>query len=272
MVRTAGSLFRCTGKLRQSDDRDVQFLGHDLQVSGNITDFLHAALSALGTLHQLQVVDDDKADLFLFGILVDGADLRLDLRHRNAGGIVHIDGCVIQKRRSLGKIVPVGVVQTAGTECLAVDVGSAGKDTVGQLFAGHFQAENDGWNLLLTRHVGGDVQREGGLAHTGAGGQNDKVRTAQAGKHGVQVVETCGDAGELVAVGTAQLLHGVDNFQDGFPDGLDAGFIAAAADVINLLFGAFQQHVGILAGGCLAQNAAGGFDQAAGLVLFPDDL
>ena len=99
-----------------------------------------------------------------------------------------------------------------------------------------------------------------------------KIAAAKAGKHGVQVVEARGDAGELVAVGTAQLLHGVDNFQDGFPDGLDAGFIAAAADVINLLFGAFQQHVGILAGGCLAQNAAGGFDQAAGLILFPDDL
>lgn len=126
--------------------------------------------------------------------------------------------------------------------------------------------------FLLPGHVGSDVQRERSFAHTGAGGQDNKVRTAQAGKHGIQVVEACGNTGELIAVRTAQFLHGVDNFKDGFPDGLDTGFIAAAADIVNFLLGAFQQHVGVFPRGSLAQNAAGSFDQSAGLVLFLDDL
>ena len=132
---------------------------------------------------------------------------------------------------------------------MAVNVCRAGKDAVGQLLAGHFQAENDGRHLLLTCHVGGNVQRKGGLAHTGAGCQNDQVGASQPGQHSVQIGKARGDAGKLIAVSTAELLHGVDDLKDGFPDGLDARLVAPAADLVNFLFGAFQQQVRILAGG-----------------------
>ena len=67
MIRAARRLFRCTGQLGKRDDRYIQFFGHDLEVPGNVTDLLHAALGALGTLHQLQVVDDNEPDFSFLG-------------------------------------------------------------------------------------------------------------------------------------------------------------------------------------------------------------
>src|SRR5699024_32877 len=79
VVGAAGGLFGRTRKLRQRNDRHVELLGHDLQVPRDIADLLHTALGALGALHELQVVDDDQADGFALGVLVDLADLGLDL-------------------------------------------------------------------------------------------------------------------------------------------------------------------------------------------------
>ena len=97
MVRATRCFFGSTGKLGQRNDRNVQFLGHNFQVPGDIADFLHAAFGALGGLHQLQIVDDDQTDLIPFGVLVDLADFCLDFRHRNTGGIIHVNGNVIQQ-------------------------------------------------------------------------------------------------------------------------------------------------------------------------------
>lgn len=64
----------------------------------------------------------------------------------------------------------------------------------------------------------------------------------------------------------------VNDLKDGLLDGLDASLITARADIVDFLLSAFQQQVGVLAGGRLAQNAAGGIDEAAGLVFLLDDL
>ena len=46
-------LFHRTGQLAQSDDRHVHLFGHDLEVSGDGADLLHAVLAALAAGHQL---------------------------------------------------------------------------------------------------------------------------------------------------------------------------------------------------------------------------
>ena len=121
-------------------------------------------------------------------------------------------------------------------------------------------------------HIGSNVQRKTGFAHTGAGRQNNQVRTAKAGQDIIQIVEACGDTGKFIAVRTGQLLHGINNFQDRLLNGFNAGAILAVADIVQLLLGAFQQQgrIGFLAG--LLQDIAGCFDQTAGLIFFLDDL
>ena len=99
-----------------------------------------------------------------------------------------------------------------------------------------------------------------------------RIRPPQTGQHGIQIVKARRNAGELIAVGTAELLHRVDDLENGLADGLDTGLVAAGADVIDLLLCTFQQQIGVLAGGCLAQDTAGRIDQAAGLILLLDDL
>ena len=76
------------------------------------------------------------------------------------------------------QILPVLTAKGTGAESLAVDACFRRKDAVGQLLLGHFQAENGHRHLLLHGNAGGNVQRKTGLAHTGAGGQNDEVAAA----------------------------------------------------------------------------------------------
>lgn len=61
-----GAAFHRTAQLAQADYRNVQFLCHDLQGSGNLAYHNHTvivALSVAGALHQLKVVDDDQAQV-----------------------------------------------------------------------------------------------------------------------------------------------------------------------------------------------------------------
>ena len=57
-----------TRQLRQADDRNIELLGHDLEHAAHVGDGLRAALirpavAAAGRLHELQIVDDDKAKI-----------------------------------------------------------------------------------------------------------------------------------------------------------------------------------------------------------------
>ena len=57
-----------TRELRQADDRNVELLGHDLEHTAHVGNRLRAALvrpavTAAGRLHELQVVNDDEAEV-----------------------------------------------------------------------------------------------------------------------------------------------------------------------------------------------------------------
>ena len=53
---------------------------------------------------------------------------------------------------------------------------------------------------------------------------------------------------------------------------LTPDFVAPGTDVVDLLLRAFEQKIGVLAGGGLVQDGPGGVDQAATLVLLLDDF
>ena len=79
----AGALLAGAGKLGKGDDRHVQLLGHNLEISGNFGNFLNAVVDPFGARHQLQIVDDDEVD-------VAQAAQRLHFGHGDARRVVKI--------------------------------------------------------------------------------------------------------------------------------------------------------------------------------------
>ena len=170
------------------------------------------------------------------------------------------------------QILPVLGAQGAGAESLAVDAGLGGQDAVGELLLGHFQAEDGHRHLLLHGHAGGDVQRKTGLAHAGAGGQDDQVTAAKARQHRVQQAEPGGDALVLVGIRAADLLQvGQGLHHAGGKRGQGAG-IPAGADLVDALLGIFQQQVGVRLVPGVLQDILGHVHQLAHQILFLHDL
>ena len=170
------------------------------------------------------------------------------------------------------QILPVLTAEGTGAESLAVDACFRRKDTVGQLLLGHFQAENGHRHLLLHGNAGGNVQRKTGLAHTGAGSQNDEVAAAQAGQDGIQQAEAGGDALVLVGIRAADLLQvGQRLHHAGGKRGQRAG-IPPGADLVDALLGVFQQQVSVRLIARVLQNVLGNAHQLAHQILFLHDL
>ena len=87
-----------------------------------------------------------------------------------------------------------------------------------QLFLAHLQGEKDYGPAVVKGGVLGDIQREGGLAHGGPGGHDDKVRLLQAVGHPIQLRKAGGHPGQLPLSG-----HKVADLGDGVGDDLGDG-------------------------------------------------
>ena len=171
-----------------------------------------------------------------------------------------------------GQIFPVLGAQGTGAECLTVDAGLGRKDAVRELFLGHFQAENGHRHLLLHGHAGSDVQRETGLAHTGAGSEDDEVAAAKAGEHRIQQAEACGDALVFVRIRAADLLQVGQGLHHAGGKRCQCAGIAAGADLINALLRVFKQQVGIRLISGILQDVLCNTHQLAHQILFLHDL
>ena len=125
---------------------------------------------------------------------------------------------------------------------------------------------------MLHGNAGGDVQRKTGLAHTGAGSEDDEVAAAKAGEDGVQQPEAGGDALVLVGVGAADLLQICQRLHHAGRKGRQGAGIAAGADLIDALLGVFQQQVGVGLVARVLQNVLCDPHQLAHQILFLHDL
>ena len=265
-------LLRASGKLAQCNDRHIQLFCHDFQVTGDLTDLLHAVLRALARAHKLQIVDDEQPDVRARRVLIDAADLRLHLRDGDIRRIVQINMGLGQHLGRAGQVLPVRRGEPAGAEGLAVDGRLAGEDAADELVLCHFKAEHGHGHILLFRHVGRDVQSKRGFAHTGTGREDDQVRTAQAREHGVQIIKACGNAQIFIFIGTGDLLQMSIGVDDDAADGRERRGIASRANFINFLFRALQQQVGVCFLSCLLQNGLGRIHQLTHTVFFRDNL
>ena len=79
------TLLGCTVELRQRDDRHVEFFRQQLQRTRELAHLLLAALDPLAARHELQVVDDDEAQVVP---LLQSPALRADLHERHVGRVV----------------------------------------------------------------------------------------------------------------------------------------------------------------------------------------
>ena len=271
MVRPAAGFFGGTAQLRQGDHRHIQLLGHDLEVSGDVTDLLHPVFDPPAAAHQLEVVDDHHAYIGTGRVLVDVEDLGLHLGNGDGGGVVHINRCLEHDVGSGGQIVPLLAGELSGAEGHAADAALRRQNTAGKLLFTHFQGEDGHGDLLLFGHIGGDVQGETGFAHTGTGGQDNQVRPAQAGKLCVQIGKTGGNAHVFFPVLAGQILQGIVDVQNGTADVAQLAGIPAAAQLVQLLFGTFQSQVGVGALLGLADQRLAHLDQLPHAVLLLDD-
>ena len=75
-----GALLGATVELGERDDRDLELLGEQLDLPGELRDLELAGLDLLARGHQLEVVDDDQPQVVA---LLEPAGLGPDLHHRH---------------------------------------------------------------------------------------------------------------------------------------------------------------------------------------------
>ena len=136
---------------------------------------------------------------------------------------------------------PFLVVQLAGAQAALVDATDGAHDTHRQLGGAHFHREHRHRQAFRQRHMLGNVDGEGGLAHGRARRQDDQVARLHAAGHAVQVVEAARHAGDVVRV-VRHLLHAIQQIDHQRIHRLEALLHAGAffADLEDLLLGFVQ--------------------------------
>ena len=179
-----GTAFHRTAQLTQADHRDIQFLCHDFQGAGNFTHHDHTVfivLSIAGALHQLQIVDDDEAQV------IQSAALGADVRYGNRRIVINSDVRLAQGGACHADFGPLLVRQLSGGELLQFHKAFVCQKTHGQLFPGHFQVEDCHRLFILFRHVHTDIQGKSGFAHGRPGSNQQQVRLVKTVDFGIQI-------------------------------------------------------------------------------------
>jgi hypothetical protein len=178
---------------------------------------------------------------------------RAHLERVERRGLVDVDVRLVELAHRVGEVRPLLVVQAPGAQLVLVDLGDRGKHAHRELARAHLHAE-DGHrqaHARVQRHVLGDVEREGGLAHRGAPGDDDQVAGLQARGLLVELGEAGGHAGDVRRV--VLVVEVVDALVDAREDRRDAEqpLVLARAglgDLEDLRLGLVEQLVHVLAG------------------------
>nr|GEU28419.1 hypothetical protein [Tanacetum cinerariifolium] len=222
-----GALLQRAVQLRQRDHRAAQLLGQALERAGNLGDLGSPVVAGLGALHQLQVVDNDQAELAALARQAARAGAHLD-RVQGRGfvdeqlGVVHLLDRVGQAR-------PVLVVEAAGTQAVLVELANRAQHTHGQLGAAHLHREDRYRQAGFDRHVFADIDRECGFTHRRTAGHDDQVAALQPRRHAVEIDKARGHARDLgLVVARVQLVDALDHLRQQRLHGNPAGRAAGA--------------------------------------------
>ena len=232
-------------ELGQGQHRHVQFLGQRLEALGDVGDFLDPVVAgaAGGRAQELEVVDDDEAELML---ALEAAGTGAQLAHRKGRGVVDEKGNLGKFLICLDHFLEIGVGQVALADAVGTDPRGFRQNPCGQLLGGHFQGKEADHGavhqLALTLIVGfpfsgfcrvvGNVGGQRGLAHGGPARQDHQVGALQAAQQLVEIAEA-GRRADKLAVPLVGRLGDLDGAGQNVGKGTEPAFVFAGGRQIE---------------------------------------
>ena len=162
-----GALLGATVELRERDDRDLELLGEQLDLAGELRDLDLAGLDLLAAGHQLEVVDHDQPEVVA---LLEPAGLRPDLHHRHVGAVVDEH----RRRGDLGPSCGTSLFQSSSPMpplrmWLSGTLASAESSRIVISERDHLEAEDHGGLVVGDGRRPAEVQRQRRLPDRGTG-------------------------------------------------------------------------------------------------------
>ncbi|MDF2782518.1 MAG: hypothetical protein K0S96_2323 [Geminicoccaceae bacterium] len=206
-------------ELGERQDRDVELLGDRLQALGDLGDLLHPVGlgGAADRPHQLQVVDHQHRQAVA---PLEPARAGPERRDRQRRGVVDEQRATREVLARLDHALPLVLPELAAAQVVRAQVGLGGEQAHRELLGRHLEREQAdrvaaaGQALGLRsggpgrRGVGGDGDRERGLAHARARRQDHQVRGLQAAELVVEVDQPGRHAGDAAVLVIGRLDHG----------------------------------------------------------------
>src|SRR5215210_2773055 len=155
----------------------------------------------------------------MLGLEPPGAGLQI--AEDQAGGVVEVEACAGDAPDGGVEVLPVAAGEVGGAGAVGGDVGFGGEELQAQLVGAHLQGEDADGLVQLDGDVAGDVEGEGGLAHSGPSGEDVEASAQEAGAKAVPI----GIAGREPYQGLGMAVF--DGDQEAVEDG--AGFFPADA-------------------------------------------
>ena len=193
-------------------------------------------MAAAGRLHELQVVDDDEAEVR------DAAALGVHVRHGERRIVVNTDIGRADGRGRSADAPPLVRRELAGEELLAVDQTLARKQTRRELLARHFEREHRDRLAGRLSDVQGDVERHARLTHAGTGRNEDEFTRVQAKDRLVQIRQAGGQTGDAPAA-ARRLGEVCIHTLDDHADRLQAADVASLPERVDLALGRLEHSV-----------------------------
>ena len=105
---------------------------------------------------------------------LEAAGLRAQVHDVDARGVVDVDGGLGDAVGRVDEPIPVRVLELARAQALRVDAALGAEHALHELLLAHLEGEK-GDGVAVHGGIRRDVEREGGLAHRGARGDEDEV-------------------------------------------------------------------------------------------------
>ena len=193
-------------------------------------------MAAAGRLHELQIVDDDKAKIR------DAAALGVHVRNGQRRVVVDADIRRADGRGRGADAPPLVRRELAGQELLAVDQALTREQARRELLARHFEREHRDRLAGRLADVQGNVERKARLAHAGTGRDEDELARVQTENRLIQIRQAGGKAGDAPAAARRLgevCIHALDDHADR----LQAANIASLPERIDLALGRLEHGV-----------------------------
>ena len=195
--------------------------------------------SARRRSQKLQVIDHDQFDVFL---RLEPARLGPQFQDAQARAVIDVDLRLGELRCRSRETWEIAFRQKAIPHFLQVHPGAGTKETLHELLAAHFQAEHRDGQLLVDRHVLGDIHSQRRLSHAGPRRDHDHLGFVQPVGHPIQLGKPRRDSSDAAAP-LVELLDRFDRFHDLVLHGEDLAFETVFADRKNFLFYFVEQVV-----------------------------